>query len=157
MTSRPIRTLLLAGALFALTVPAHAANSLFTFGEMQRLQALPMNSAERALSDQEIILYQNMEFYAVSAFEALLAANTAAERIHDEPIFCAPAKVFSFRKEGEIARLTSFLTEELLALTDEIGADLDRYDDRPAAEVLLLGLRAAFPCQGEGPTLSAMR
>jgi hypothetical protein len=31
-------------------------------------------------------------------------------------------------------------------LTAEVGEALDRYDDKPASLVLLLGLRAAFPC-----------
>jgi hypothetical protein len=126
--------------------PSRADDVLFTFGEMMRLQTLPLESAERALSDEEVILYQNFELYAYTVFEALQVANDAAVLIDDEPLFCAPSAVFHFRKEGDIARLADHVTGELIALTKEIGGALDRYDDRPASAVLLLGLRAAFPC-----------
>jgi hypothetical protein len=126
--------------------PSRADDVLFTFGEMMRLQTLPLESAERALSDEEVILYQNFELYAYTVFEALQVANDAAVLIDHEPLFCAPSAVFHFRKEGDIARLADHVTGELIALTKEVGGALDRYDDRPASAVLLLGLRAAFPC-----------
>lgn len=134
--------------------PARAADVLFTFGEMLRLQALPLESAERRLSEEEILLYQNFEFYAYTVFEALQVANEAARLIGREPLFCEPAALFHFRKEGDIARLADYVTAELLALTKEIGGPLDRYDDKPASAVLLLGLRAAFPCPDTGPQLA---
>jgi hypothetical protein len=43
---------------------------------------------------------------------------------------------------------------ELLALTEEIGGPVDRYDEKPASAVLLLGLRAAFPCSDTEPQLA---
>ena len=121
---------------------------------MPRLQALPLDSAERALSDEEVILYQNFELYAYTVFESLQQANQAALLIHHEPLFCAPAATFQFRKEGDIARLAEHVTGELFALTKEVGGSLDRYDDKPASAVLLLGLRAAFPCEEAGSRLA---
>jgi hypothetical protein len=134
--------------------PARAADVLFTFGEMLRLQDLPLQSAERALSEEEILLYQNFEFYAYTVFEALQVANDAARLIGGEPLFCEPPALFHFRKDGDIARLADYVSAELLALTKEIGGPLDRYDDKPASAVLLLGLRAAFPCPAAGPQLA---
>lgn len=122
------------------------AEVLFTFGEMQRLQALPLELARRAVSEEEVILYQNFEFYAYTAFEALQVANQASLLINQAPLFCAPDATFRFEEEGDIVRLADYLTAELFALTEEVGGMLDRYDDRPASAVLLLGLRAAFPC-----------
>ena len=134
--------------------PARAAHVLLTIGEILRHQALPLESAERRLSEEEILLYQNFEFYAYTVFEALQVANEAARLIGREPLFCEPAALFHFRKEGDIARLADYVTAELLALTKEIGGPLDRYDDKPASAVLLLGLRAAFPCPDTGPQLA---
>ena len=126
--------------------PSRGDEVLFTFGEMLRLQELPLESAERALSDEEIILYQNYELYAYTVFESLQVANDATLLIDHEPLFCAPSAAFQFRHEGDIARLADRVTAELIALTKETGDSLERYDDRPASAMLLLGLRAAFPC-----------
>ena len=115
--------------------PARAADVLFTFGEM-------------------LLLYQNFEFYAYTVFEALQVANDAARLIGREPLFCEPAAIFHFRKDGDIARLADYVTGELFALTRQIGGPVDRYDDKPASAVLLLGLRAAFPCPTSGPQLA---
>jgi hypothetical protein len=140
-------------SLLTLAAPTRA-EVLFTFGEMQRLQALPLESADRRLSEEEVILYQNFEFYAYTVFEALEAANSAALLISAKPLFCAPKATFQFRAEGDIARLAEHLTGELFALTKEVGGSLDRYDDKPASAVLLLGLRAAFPCAEEASRLA---
>ncbi len=133
--------------------PAQADDVLFTFGEMQHLQGLPLESAKRTLSEEEVILYQNFELYAYTVFETLEAANEAAALIK-QPLFCAPAAVFHFRKDGDIARLADHVTSELLALTGEIDGSLERYNEKPASAVLLLGLRAAFPCPDHGPHLA---
>ena len=158
MTAALIRRLLPLGALalsFALIVaPARGGEVLFTFGEMAQLQTLPLESAERDLGEEEVILYQNFELYAYTVFESLQVANEAAVLIHREPLFCAPAGVFRFRREGDIARLADQVTAELIALTKQIGGSLDRYDDQPASAVLLLGLRAAFPCPDAAPRLA---
>jgi len=134
--------------------PARAADVLFTFGEMLRLQELPLESAKRALSEEEAILYENFEFYAYTVFESLQMANDAARLIDRRPLFCAPEATFHFRKEGDIVRLADYVTSQLFALTEEIGGALDRYDEKPASAVLLLGLRAAFPCPGSSPQLA---
>jgi hypothetical protein len=132
--------------LLLLIVPAHRLHAdevLLTFGDMLRLRELPLQSAKRALTEEERVLYQNYEFYAYTAFEALQVANSAAELINKAPLFCAPKNTFHFDQDGDIARLADHVTDEL---TDEVGEALDRYDDQPASLVLLLGLRAAFPC-----------
>ncbi len=129
--------------------PGRAGEVLFTFGEMMQLKNLPLQSAERVLSEEEIVLYQNFEFYAYTVFETLQVANQASRLLDQEPLFCAPDAVFHFRKDGDITRLADYVTNELLALTETLGGDLDRYNDRPASAVLLLGLRAAFPCEGD--------
>ncbi len=146
---------LLAGALGALLggAPAHAGDVLFTFAEMAHLQGLPLESTKRTLTEEEVILYQNFELYAYTVFEALEVANQAATAIK-QPLFCAPEATFHFRKDGDIARLVDYVTSELFTLTQEIGGPLDRYNDRPASAVLLLGLRAAFPCPDNGPHLA---
>lgn len=136
------------------TAPARADNALFTFGEMRKLQGLPREAAEREVSAQELLLYQNMEFYLYTVFESLLAANNAALMLHDEPLFCAPATAFRFRDEADITGLGAFVTEELLELTKEIGTTPERYHDRPASEVILLALRAGFPCERGSVTAS---
>ncbi len=100
-----------------------------------------------------MILYQNFELYAYAVFESLQVANQAATMIK-EPLFCAPEATFRFRKEGDIARLADYVTSELFALTEAIEGALGRYDDRPASQVLLLGLRAAFPCPDAGSRLA---
>ena len=134
--------------------PARAADVLFTFGEMLRLQGLPLESVKRTVSEEEAILYRNFEFYAYTVFETLQVANDAAALTNGEPLFCAPEAVFKFRKDGDIARLADYVTAELFALTEEIGGPVDRYDDKPASAVLLLGLRAAFPCSDGEPQLA---
>ena len=53
---------------------------LFTFGEMQHLQSLPLESTKRTLTDEEVTLYQNFELYAYTVFETLEVANQAASR-----------------------------------------------------------------------------
>lgn len=133
--------------------PAHADEVLFTFGEMRHLQSLPLESAKRGLNADEVTLYQNFELYAYTVFETLEVANQAAAAIK-QPLFCAPEATFRFRKDGDIARLVDYVTSQLFALTQEIRGPLDRYNDRPASQVLLLGLRAAFPCPDRGPHLA---
>ena len=66
--------------------------------------------------------------------------------IHAAPLFCAPEATFKFRGEDSIINLANYVTAELFALTEQVGGPLNRYDDKPASAVLLLGLRAAFPC-----------
>jgi hypothetical protein len=132
--------------LLLLIVPAHRLHAdevLLTFGDMLRLRELPLESAKRALTEEERVLYQNYEFYTYTAFEALQVANSAAELINKAPLFCAPKNTFHFGQDGDIARLADHVTDELTA---EVGEALARYDDKPASLVLLLGLRAAFPC-----------
>jgi hypothetical protein len=148
------RLLVIACGAMAVTVPARADEVLFTFGEMQRLKGLPVESAKRTLSEEEVTLYQNFEFYAYSVFEALQVANNAALSVNHEPLFCAPEAAFHFREQGDIARLADYVLSELFALTEEIGDSLDRYADKPASAVLLLGLRAAFPCPESKPQLA---
>lgn len=136
---------LLAGGLTA--TPVRADNALFTFGEMRQLQDLQPESATREVAGEELVLYRNMEFYLYTVFESLLAANNAALALHEKPLFCAPPAAFRFRDESDVTGLAAFVTEELLALTKEIGTEPERYDDRPASEVILLALRAGFPCE----------
>ena len=133
--------------------PVQADDVLFTFGEMQHLQGLPLESTKRALDQDEVVLYQNFELYAYTVFETLEVANQAASAIK-QPLFCAPEATFHFRKDGDIARLVDYVTSELFALTEEIHGPLGRYKDEPASQVLLLGLRAAFPCADHGPDLA---
>jgi hypothetical protein len=135
------------------TAPAYADQVLFTFGEMKHLQGLPLESAKRTLSEEEVILYQNFELYAYTVFETLEVANQAAAALK-QPLFCAPEATFHFRKDGDIVRLVDYVTSELFAPTQEIDGELARYDDEPASQVLLLGLRAAFPCTSHGPHLA---
>jgi hypothetical protein len=147
----PLSAVVLSCVLFA--APARA-DVLFTFGEMSRLQSLPPESARRTLSAEEVALYQNFELYAYAVFEALQVANDVAVGISHAPLFCAPSGIFRFRREGDIARLADRVTTELIALTEEIGGSLERYADQPASAVLLLGLRAAFPCPDAAPQLA---
>ena len=157
MTRMLIRRLAPLGAIalsFVLFAAPGRADVLFTFGEMTRLQTLPLESTERRLSDQEVALYQNFELYAYTVFESLQIANDVTVRTSQEPLFCAPDAVFRFRREGDIARLAERVTAELRALTREIGDSLERYADQPASAVLLLGLRAAFPCDDAAPRLA---
>jgi hypothetical protein len=49
------------------------------------------------------------------------------------------------------------VTDQLSGLTGATGGSLDRYDGQPASLVLLLGLRAAFPCDPDGHTNLAQR
>ena len=44
-----------------------------------QLQTLPLKSTKRALSEEEMILYQNFELYAYAVFESLQVANEAAD------------------------------------------------------------------------------
>jgi hypothetical protein len=134
--------------------PARADEVLLTFGDMVRLQRLPLDSTTRALSEEELILYQNFEFYAYTVFESLQVANSAARLIDQKPLFCAPEETFHFSQDGDIARLADYVTGELFALTEEIGGPPNRYDDKPASLVLLLGLRAAFPCDEQESVLA---
>jgi len=132
--------------LLLLIIPVHRLHAdevLLTFGDMLRLRELPLESGKRPLTEEERVLYQNYKFYAYTAFEALQVANSAAELINKAPLFCAPKNTFHFDQDGDIARLADRVTAELTA---EVGEALDRYDDKPASLVLLLGLRAAFPC-----------
>jgi hypothetical protein len=157
MTRMPIRRLAPLSAVvlsFMLFAAPSRGDVLFTFGEMTRLQTLPLESAERAPSAEELALYQNFELYAYAVFEALQIANEVAARVSQEPLFCAPSGVFRFRREGDIARLAERVTSELIALTGETGGALERYADQPASAVLLLGLRAAFPCPDAAPQMA---
>jgi hypothetical protein len=133
--------------------PASADDVLFTFGQMEQLQSLPLESAKRTLTDEEVILYQNFELYAYAVFESLEVANEAAASIN-QPLFCAPEATFQFRKDGDIARLVDYVTSQLSTLNRDVNGPLDRYKDRPASQVLLLGLRVAFPCPDHGPHLA---
>lgn len=133
---------------------AHADQALFSFGEMRELQRLP--AAGGTMSAQELNLYRNMEFYAFTVFETLLAANNAALALQRTPLFCAPEGTFRFAGDGDIAALAGRLTAKLVDMIDAIGAD-HLYDDRPASEALLMALRATFPCDGEIETVSAAR
>ena len=135
----------------------HADDVLLTFGDMLRLRDLPQESTKRALTPEELVLYQNYEFYAYTAFEALQVANSAAELISEAPLFCAPETTFRFDQDGDIARLADHVTDELSGLVKETGQSLDRYADKPASLVLLLGLRAAFPCGRDGQAKVAQR
>lgn len=129
---------------------------MFTFGEMVDLQAATLRAdAEPDAMDE--ILFKNLEFYAFTVFETLHAVNNAAVMRDEAPLFCAPTGVFTFEQDGEISRLAAFLAQELMHATDALGADPSRYDDKPASEALLLGLRTAFPCDAGEHTLSAMR
>jgi 3-deoxy-7-phosphoheptulonate synthase len=51
----------------------------------------------------------------------------------------------------------SITVDELLGLPEETSEPLDRYHDKPASLVLLLGLRAAFPCDPDGHPKLAQR
>ena len=95
-----------------------------------------------------------MEFYSFTVFESLVAANNATQSLHGKPLFCAPVGTFGFREDADIAALQAALVDELLNLIKAAGADPDHYDDRPASEVLLMALRAAYPC---GDQITAMR
>lgn len=152
------RILLLLLPLLLLIVPpdrvAQADEVLLTFGDMLRLRELPLESAGRELTEEEASLYQSYEFYTYTAFEALQVANSAAELINQEPLFCAPEGTFHFDRDGDIVRLADHVTDELFALTAASGDPLDRYEDKPASFVLLLGLRATFPCGEDDPTLA---
>ena len=146
--------------LLLLIVPfdrLYADEVLLTVGDMLRLRELPLESAERELTAEELVLYQNYEFYAYTAFEALQVANSAAELINEQPLFCAPESTFHFDQDGDIARLAEYVTDQLVGLTEEAGGSLDGYDDEPASLVLLLGLRAAFPCDPGDRTKLAQR
>jgi hypothetical protein len=135
----------------------HADEVLLTFGDMLRLRELPVESAKRALTPEELVLFQNYEFYAYTVFEALQVANSAAELINKAPLFCAPNTTFQFDQDGDIARLADYVTDQLSLLTDEAGLSLDHYGDEPASLVLLLGLRAAFPCDPDAHAKLAQR
>jgi hypothetical protein len=130
---------------------------LLTLGDMLRLRELPLEAAKRALTEEELVLYQNCQFYAYTAFEALQAANSASELINQAPLFCVPETTFQFAKDGDIARLADHVTDQLFELTEQAGESLDRYGDQPASLVLLLGLRAAFPCDPDNRAKVAER
>jgi hypothetical protein len=49
------------------------------------------------------------------------------------------------------------VTDRLSLLTEETGLSLDNYRDEPASLVLLLGLRAAFPCDPDAHAKLAQR
>ncbi len=106
---------------------AHADQALFSFGEMRELQRLP---AGGTMSAQELNLYRNMEFYAFTVFETLLAANNAALALQRAPLFCAPEGTFRFAADGDIAALAGRLTAKLVGMIDAIGAPVRR----PAGE-----------------------
>jgi hypothetical protein len=60
----------------------HAEEVLLTFGDMLRLRELPVESAKRALTPEELVLYQDYESYAYTPFEALQVANNTAELLN---------------------------------------------------------------------------
>ena len=104
----PLSAVVLSFVLFA--APSRG-DVLFTFGEMTRLQTLPLESAERALSEEEVALYQNFELYAYTVFEALQIANeVAAADQSGAVVLRALRRVFRFRQEGDIARLADRVT-----------------------------------------------
>ena len=137
--------------------PLYADEVLLTFGDMLRLRELPLESAKRELTEEELVGYQNYEFYAYTAFEALQVANSAALLINEAPLFCAPEATFHFDQDGDIARLADYVTDQLFGLTEASGEPLGAYDEKPASLVLLLGLRAAFPCDPDGQAKLAQR
>jgi hypothetical protein len=146
--------------LLLLIVPTYrlyADEVLLTFGDMLRLRELPVESAKRELTAEELVLYQNYEFYAYTAFEALQVANDAAATIHKAPLFCAPEATFQFDRGGDIARLADHVTDQLFGVFEGGGEPLDDYEDKPASLVLLLGLRAAFPCDPDDRAKVAQR
>ena len=146
--------------LLLLIVPlgrSPADQVLLTVGDMLRLRELPLEAGKRALTAEELILYQNYEFYAYTAFEALQVANSAAASINAAPLFCAPETTFHFDQDGDIARLADYVTDQLFGRPEQTGESLDRYDHEPASLVLLLGLRAAFPCGSDDRTKVAQR
>jgi hypothetical protein len=75
----------------------------------------------------------------------------------EAPLFCAPKTTFRFDHDGDIARLADYVTDRLSLLTEETGLSLDNYGDEPASLVLLLGLRAAFPCDPDAHAKLAQR
>lgn len=155
---RSLGAILLAALLWA--GPAggsRAETAMFTFGEMVALQAESLGRPDAKAGAVDAVLLKNLEFYAFTVFEALHAANNAAIMLENEPLFCAPEGAFAFEREGEIAQMSAYLAQELIALTKTLGGDPGRYDDKPASEGLLLGLRIAFPCEFGPKTLSAMR
>jgi hypothetical protein len=155
---RSLGAFLLAAAVW--TAPAagcRAENAMFTFGEMVALHAQSLGRPDAKPGAVDAVLLKNLEFYAFTVFETLHAANNAAIMLENEPLFCAPQGAFEFEREGEIAQMSAYLAQELIALTKTLGGDPSRYDDKPASEALLLGLRIAFPCEFGPETLSAMR
>ena len=152
------RVLLLLLPMLLLIVPpdrlARADEVLLTFGDMLRLRELSLESAKRDLTEEEVTLYRSYELYTYTAFEALQVANSAAELINQTPLFCAPEGTFHFDQDGDILQLADHVTDELFALTAATGGPFERYEDKPASFVLLLGLRAAFPCGEDGAALA---
>ena len=71
-----LKSALFSLALWFLCGQVRAGEVLFTFGEMMQLKNLPLQSAERVLSEEEIVLYQNFEFYAYTVFENLGSSPT---------------------------------------------------------------------------------
>ena len=152
------RLLVLLLPLLVLMVPpgrlARADEVLLTFGDMLRLRELPLESAKRDLTEEEVTLYRSYQFYTYTAFETLQVANSAARLVNQTPLFCAPEGTFHFEQDGDILRLADHVTDALFELTAASGDPLDRYEDKPASFVLLLGLRATFPCGEDDPTLA---
>ena len=152
------RVLVVLLPLLLLVIPpdriARADEVLLTVGDMMRLRELPLESDRRRLSDEDLRLYRSYEFYAYTAFEALQVANSAAELIGQEPLFCAPEDTFRFHREGDIVRLAEHVTDQLFRPGTATGGSLDRYAEEPVSLVLLLGLRAAFPCASDEATIA---
>ncbi len=139
-----VRALAGLGLLLLVTAgPAQAQSSLFTFGDMLDLQALP---AQGELDASQQRLFNNLEFYAYTVFETLQIANRAAQQVNQQPLFCAPASAFEFTDDGAIIRLADRVAEEVLQVTKENGLSLASYKGQPASAVMLLGLQAVFPC-----------
>jgi hypothetical protein len=143
--------LMLGAALAMAALPARAEGPLLTFGELLRVQALAEGGV---LSPEEMVLAQNVEFYIYTVFETLEMANGAALLGRDAPLFCAPEGRFRFREAADLTGLAALVSEEVLALGAEAGVSLERYADQPASAVLLIGLRAVFPCTELPATLA---
>lgn len=145
---------LVLGSWLAVTaIGARADAPLLTFGELLRIQALP---ASGDLSAEDLVLYQNVEFYTYTVFETLEMANSTALLVEKAPLFCAPEGTFHFREAADLARLAALVTGEIRSLAEDVGLALERYAEQPASAVLLIGLRAAFPCI-EPPSTLAQR
>jgi hypothetical protein len=146
-----LAALMLGSWLAATASGARAETPLLTFGELLRIQALTDSAA---LSAEDRLLSQNVEFYTYTVFETLQMANSTALLVREAPLFCAPEGTFRFGDAAGLADLADLVTAEVLALGEDAGIALERYAEQPASAVLLIGLRAAFPCIDPPSTLA---